>query len=77
MTQSSQPEDRSPLWNEKYVMPSVSDSEWIQTAHVSAPVYLYVSRGNEKLFECWSYRSLFVKTDQFTDGSIYQMVKNE
>lgn len=73
---SSPSEERSPLWNEKYVMPSVSDTEWIKEGH-TAPVYLYVSQRNERFFDGWTYRSLFVKTDQFADGSIYRMVKNE
>lgn len=71
-------ENRNPLWNEKYVMPSVSDKAFMaQYGNGQKPVFLYVSDSDEKYFAEWKFRHRFQEIEPGLNGKIYVMTLPE
>ena len=68
-------ENRNPLWNEKYAMPTVAESEFF-AAHEnpSEPVFLYVSKSKQKYFDRWDNRHRFAEARKLISGTIYVLV---
>lgn len=71
-------ENRNPLWNDKYVMPSVSDQDFMKShEHTEKPVFLFVSGSDEKYFDLWLFKYRFLPVQQFINGTIYIMTLDE
>lgn len=71
-------EKRNPLWNEKYVMPSISDQEFMEKhQNQTTPVFLFVSKSDEKYFDLWFYKHSFMPVQQYINGTIYIMTLEE
>lgn len=69
-------EERNPLWNEKYVMPSVQDTEFLRDAESAEnPVYLFVSRSDRKFFDAWDGKDRFTEVKKAGNGTLYQYEK--
>lgn len=67
-------EGRNPLWNEKYVMPSVSDKDFITShRHPEKPVFLYVSKSDRKYFDQWFFKYRFKEVKPLLTGTIFIM----
>lgn len=72
----SQPleEKRSAVWNEKYMMPVVTESEFVnQAKSTQDPVYVYVEKVDSKYFDEWDLKDSFDLVSQYEGGRIYQM----
>lgn len=65
-------EKRDARWNAKYVMPTVSEKEWL-TKLPAEDIYLFVSPSNEKFFSRWDRKSDFTKETSSPSGTIYKM----
>ena len=71
-------ENRNPLWDEKYAMPSVSDTDFIKNhENPKEPVFLYVAKGKQKFFDQWNLRHRFVPAKKLLSGTIYVFVNEE
>ena len=71
-------EGRNPLWNEKYVMPSVSDKDFITShRHPEKPVFLYVSKSDRKYFDQWFFKYRFKEVKPLLTGTIFIMTDGE
>lgn len=71
-------ENRDARWNDKYAMPSVSDTEFIEShENPSEPVFLYVAKNKQKLFDQWLLRHRFVLTKKLVSGNIYVLVNKD
>lgn len=68
--------ERNPLWNEKYVMPSISDRDFMKNHKFSnTPVFLFVSKSDKKYFDQWGLKYNFRQVKQLLNGTIYVMTK--
>lgn len=68
--------ERNPLWDEKYVMPSISDKDFMKTHKFSnTPVFLFVSKSDKKYFDQWGLKYNFRQVKQLLNGTIYVMTK--
>ena len=72
-TKETTKEGRNPLWDNKYTMPSITDTE-LTMYRKDTPVYLYVSKNNKNSFNAWSLRSQFEEIYTFPTGSIFKWV---
>lgn len=71
-------EERNPLWNEKYVMPSVQDTDFLaDAARSEEAVYLFVSRSDSKYFARWDGKDRFEPMKPAGTGILYQYRKEE
>lgn len=71
-------EDRNPLWNEKYVMPSLQDKDFMaQHRHPEKPVFLYVSKSDKKYFDQWFFKYRFQPVTPLLTGTIFVMTDEE
>lgn len=69
-------EERNPLWNEKYVMPSVQDTDFLRGAESAEnPVFLFVSRSDRKFFDAWDGKDRFTEVKKAGNGTLYQYEK--
>ncbi|WP_299142754.1 glycosyltransferase family 39 protein [uncultured Dialister sp.] len=67
-------EGRNPLWNEKYVMPSAADKDFvISHRHPEKPVFLYVSKSDRKYFDQWFFKYRFKQVKPLLTGAIFIM----
>lgn len=69
-------DSRNPLWNKKYAMPSAADQA-LKFQNHTIPVYLYVSRGDEKFFQEWPMHKAFGDPIPFPSGTVYKLVKTD
>lgn len=70
--------DRNPLWDEKYVMPSISDKDFMKDhRHSDTPVFLFVSKSDKKYFDQWGLKYHFRQVKQLLNGTIYVMTKED
>lgn len=70
--------ERNPLWDEKYVMPSISDKDFIKSHRQdSTPVFLFVSKSDKKYFDQWALKYNFRQVKQLLNGTIYVMTTEE
>lgn len=70
--------ERNPLWDEKYVMPSISDKDFIKKHRNSNdPVFLFVSKSDKKYFDQWALKYHFRQVKQLLNGTIYVMTSGE
>ena len=68
--------ERNPLWDEKYVMPSISDKDFMKNHKFSnTPVFLFVSKSDKKYFDQWGLKYNFRQVKQLLNGTIYVMTK--
>ena len=72
-TKETTKEGRNPLWDNKYTMPSITDTE-LTMYRKDTPLYLYVSKNNKNSFNAWSLRSQFEEIYTFPTGSIFKWV---
>ena len=70
--------ERNPLWDEKYVMPSISDKDFMKNHRNSnTPVFLFVSKSDKKYFDQWALKYHFRQVKQLLNGTIYVMTSGE
>ena len=75
---SDTPDKRNPLWDEKYVMPSLSDKDFIEeNKNAEKPVFLYVSNSSKKGFDQWLFKHYFQPVKPLVNGTIYIMTATE
>ena len=68
--------ERNPLWNGKYVMPSISDRDFMKNHKFSnTPVFPFVSKSDKKYFDQWGLKYNFRQVKQLLNGTIYVMTK--
>lgn len=71
-------EDRNPLWNEKYVMPSISDKDFMKEhRQPEKPVFLFVSRSDMKYFDQWFFKYRFKPVEPLLNGTIYVLTSED
>ena len=59
-------------------MSSVSDTEFMEShENPSEPVFLYVAKNKQKLFDQWLLRHRFVETKKLVSGTIYVLVNED
>lgn len=69
-------ENRNPLWNEKYVMPSVADTDFFKETH-DTPSYLIVTQNHEKRFEKYESNDKFTFVKQLNGAKVYEYRENK
>ncbi|WP_416177752.1 ArnT family glycosyltransferase [Dialister sp.] len=70
--------ERNPLWDEKYVMPSISDKDFMEDhRHSDTPVFLFVSKSDKKYFDQWGLKYHFRQVKQLLNGTIYVMTQED
>lgn len=70
--------ERNPLWDEKYVMPSISDKDFMKDhRHSDTPVFLFVSKSDKKYFDQWGLKYHFRQVKQLLNGTIYVMTQED
>ena len=75
---SGEIEERNPLWNEKYVMPSLSDKEFMDShRHPDKPVFLFVSKSDTASFDHWFFKYRFKPVKPLLTGTIYILTSEE
>ena len=71
-------ENRNPLWDEKYAMPSLTDKDFMKNhENPKEPVFLYVAKGKQKYFDQWDLRHRFVPAKKLLSGTIYVFVNED